>query len=73
MDIEKTTLNNLFYSDLKVVKELVYDKCGFDFTNLKQSLESKEYRACSFKLNGKTIQYRISKITPTKTVQFVAI
>lgn len=67
-----TTLNSI-HSDLKVVKELVYDKCGFDLTNLKQNLESAEYGACSFKLNGKTVQYRVSKITPTKTGQFVTI
>ena len=60
-------------SDLKVVKELVYDKCGFVFTNLKENLESKEYGACSFELEGKTIQYRVSKITPTKIGQFVTI
>jgi hypothetical protein len=73
MEIEKATLNILFYNDLKVVNELVYDKSGFDLTNLKQNLESTEYGACSFILNGKTIQYRISKITPTKTGQFVTI
>jgi len=73
MEIENTTLNNLFYSKLKVANELVYAKCGFDLTNLKQNFEGAEYGACSFKLNGKTIQYRISKITPTKTGQFVAI
>jgi hypothetical protein len=67
-----TTLN-LIHSNLKVVKELVYDKCGFDFTNLKQNLESKEYDACSFVLDGKIVQYRVSKITPTKIGQFVTI
>ncbi len=67
-----TTLNPI-HSDLKVVKEIVYDKCGFDLSNLKQNLESIEYGACSFELNGKTIQYRVSKITPTKTGQFVTI
>lgn len=67
-----TTLNSI-PSDLKVVKELVYDKCGFDLTNLKQNSESIEYGACSFGLNGKTVQYRISKITPTKNGQFVTI
>lgn len=61
------------HSDLKTVKELVYDKCGFDLTDLKQNLESVKYGACSFRLNGKTIQYRVSKITPTKTGQFVTI
>jgi hypothetical protein len=67
-----TTLNSV-YGDLKIVKELVYDKCGFDLTNLKQNLERGEYGACSFELNGKAIQFRVSKITPTKTGQFVAI
>jgi hypothetical protein len=67
-----TTLNPI-HNDLKVVKELVYDKCGLDLTNLKQNLESADYGACSFGLNGKTIQHRVSKITPTKTGQFVTI
>ncbi len=66
------TLNPI-YSDLKFAKELVYDKCSFDLTNLKQNLESVEYGACSFELNGKSIQYRVSKITPTKIGQFVTI
>lgn len=66
-------LLNSIHNDLKIVKELVYDKCGFDLIDLKQNLESKEYGACSFILNGKTIHQRISKITPTKTGQFVTI
>ena len=74
MTTENTlALLNSIHSDLKVVKELVYDKCGFDLTNLKQNEESKEYGACTFVLNGKTIEQRISKITPTKTGQFVTI
>lgn len=66
------TLNSII-SELEVAKELVYDRCGFDLINLKQNLESAEYGACSFKLNGNTIQFRVSKITPTKTGQFVTI
>ena len=71
----KNTLTTLspIHSDLNVVKEIVYDKCGFELSNLKQNLESIEYGACSFELNGKTIQYRVSKITSTKTGQFVTI
>lgn len=64
---------NSIHSDLKIVKELVYNKCGFDLTDLKKNSESKEYGACSFVLNGKIIEQRVSKITPTKTGQFVAI
>ncbi len=58
---------------LKTAKELVYDKCGFELTNLKLNSESVEYGACSFKLDEHTIEHRVSKITPTKAGQFVTI
>ena len=67
------TILKSIHNDLIIVKELVYDKCGFKLMNLKQNLESVEYGACSFVLNGQKIQQRISKITPTKTGQFVTI
>ncbi|GIZ08556.1 MepB family protein [Flavobacterium sp. UMI-01] len=74
MTTENTlTLLNSIYSDLKIAKELVYDKCDFEFKNLIQNSESKEYGACTFVLNGKRIEQRISKMTPTKTGQFVTI
>lgn len=59
-------LLNSIHSNLKDVKELVSDKYGFDLTNLRQNIESKEFGACTFELNGKRIQQRVSKITPTK-------
>lgn len=52
---------------------MVYDLYDFDFKNPKLNAESKEYGACSFELDGKKIQHRVSKITPTKTGQFVTI
>lgn len=64
---------NSSHSDLKIVKELVYDKCGFDLTDFKENSESVEYNACSFKLNRQIIEHRVSKITPKKEGQFVAI
>jgi len=67
-----TTVDSL-HSDLKIVKELVYDKCNFDLTNPNLNTESIEYGACTFGLNGKKIQHRVSKITPTKAGQFVTI
>lgn len=67
------TKPNDIYSELKIAKELVYDKCDFELANLRHNTESKEYSACSFELNGNRIQYRVSKITPTKTGQFVTI
>lgn len=67
------TEENSFRNDINDAKTLVYDKCGFDFTVLKLNSESIEYGACSFKLNGKTIQHRSSKTTPIKKGQFVTI
>jgi len=64
---------NSFHHDLQTIKSMVYDKCGFDITHLKAHKESKEYAACSFELNDKTIEHRQAKITPTKTGQFVTI
>ncbi len=60
-------------NELKIIKELVFEKCGFDLTNIHQNKESIEYGAASFQLNGKSIQFRVSKITPAKIGQFVTI
>jgi hypothetical protein len=68
-----TVTENTLYSDLRLVQELVYDKRGFGLTNLKLNSESVEYGACSFELNGHTVEHRTSKITPTKAGQFVTI
>ena len=67
------TTEDSLHTTLKVVKELVYDKCGFLLTKLKLNSESVEYGACSFELDGHKIEHRVSKITPTKTGQFVTI
>lgn len=58
---------------LKIVKELVYDKWGFELTNLKLNSESAEYGACTFELDGQKMVHRVSKITPKKAGQFVTI
>ena len=74
MTIEETSSNlNHLLKELKIVKELVFDKCGYNLTNLQHNKENVEYGACSFQLDGKSIQFRSSKITPTKTGQFVTI
>jgi hypothetical protein len=70
---ETTSSITIFHNHLKIAKELVYDKCGFILTSPRLDAESKAYGACSFELNGKTVQYRVAKITPTKTGQFVTI
>lgn len=65
--------SNILYSDLKTAKELVYDPCGYDLKNLTIHTEGSAYSACSYELAGKIIEYRASKITPSKTGQFVTI
>lgn len=67
-----TTVNS-FHDDLKIAKEMVYDQCCFEITNPKLNTESIEYGACSFELDSKKIQHRVSKITPTKNGQFVTL
>lgn len=64
--------NNL-PADLQHAKKWVYDKHDLIFTNPKLYSEGVEYGACSFQLNGKKIEHRVSKITPTKIGQFVTI
>jgi hypothetical protein len=59
--------------DFYIAKILVYDKCNFSITELNFENESKEYSACTCKLNGVVIKFRSSKITPKKIGQFVTI
>ena len=73
MSTDPHEIISTFPHDLEIVKELVYDKCGFDLINLQLNKEGKEYGATSYNLNGKIIQHRVSKITPAKTGQFVTI
>lgn len=49
----------------------IYSKCLFkvDFYNLEK--ESREYRACRFRLHNYSIIGRLAKITPKKEGQFV--
>lgn len=61
------------HSDLHILKKLVYDKFNLDLVGLSIEDESQEYGACSYKINGKAVQFRVSKITPKKAGQFVTI
>jgi hypothetical protein len=67
------TKEEFLRKELDDLKELVYDKCGFIFSSLKLNNESIAYGACTFELNGRKIEYRRSKITPTKVGQFVTV
>ncbi|MBC7937144.1 MAG: MepB family protein [Rhizobacter sp.] len=66
LDILKDTAFFLF-------KEWVQNKCRLVVSDIIESEESKAYAACTFQVNDANIIYRQSKITPTKTGQFVTI
>lgn len=61
------------HHDLITTKELIYEPCKFQLSNPSIEYESIEYGAYEFKLNELLIKFRIAKITPTKTGQFVTL
>jgi hypothetical protein len=66
-------MSDSLHDDLKIAKALVYDSCDLALTDYAGNKESAEYAACTFKLNEYKIIHRVSKITPTKTGQFVTV
>lgn len=69
----KVQFDSDFPSDLFHIKEILFDTCGLKICSFQSDLESQEYSACSFKLNGKNITFRTSKVTPKKIGQFVTV
>jgi hypothetical protein len=59
--------------DLIYIKKILFDIGNFEITQPILEPESSEYGACTFVLNNLNIRYRTSKITPTKTGQFVTL
>ena len=59
------------HPDFLAAQKLVFVPNKLLCTNLIQETESQEYGACEFLLNGKSIRFRVAKITPTKIGQFV--
>jgi len=59
--------------DLITTKKKVFDLCGLECTTPIAETESSDYNAFRFRLNKKHICYRMAKITPTKTGQFVTV
>lgn len=59
--------------NLKNVDELIFQPLGLKLLNIEEDTESKDYSSSSFTLGHLNIKFRTSKITPTKTGQFVTI
>lgn len=58
-------------NNLSQINSEVYEKCALKMWDFHMEMESKEYDACQFKLNGRKIISRNAKITPKKVGQFV--
>ncbi|MBV6645509.1 MAG: MepB family protein [Cyclobacteriaceae bacterium] len=63
----------MVHPDFYTAKRRFYDKCNFQISQLRSEKESQEYGACTFMLDGYAIRFRVSKITPNKTGQFVTL
>jgi hypothetical protein len=73
MVTKKSTISKGSQDDLVLIKKEVYDKCGLVCTTPVPESESADYGATTFSINGNTVRYRVAKITPTKTGQFVTL
>lgn len=58
---------------LESAEEYIYKPCHLLMNSIQWHPESIEYGACTYMLNKLNIEHRVSKITPTKTGQFVTI
>jgi len=64
-------INTTLEENLKFAENRIYKKVNLQISDLKIQKEGKEYQACRYKLNTKTVYSRFSKITPKKIGQFV--
>lgn len=55
------------------IQKKIFEALNLKYTPAKVELESAEYSACSFSIEGRIVKYRLAKITPTKNGQFVTI
>ncbi len=67
------TKSNNSFPEFEMINKYVFQICGIKIKNVETELESKEYFAHNFELNNHKVKFRMAKITPIKTGQFVAI
>lgn len=60
-------------AELETINKLVFNCCGFEFSNLEVENESQDYFAHCFMLNKQNVKFRVAKITAKKIGQFVTI
>lgn len=59
--------------DLTLAHTQVYFPSGFTCAPVQPEAESADYGACTLTVNGLRLRFRVAKITPTKTGQFVTL
>ena len=64
---------NNFYAELQKINDSVFEPLQLSIIEFEKEKESQNYNASKFKINNKTIFYRLAKKTPKKTGQFVTI
>lgn len=67
-----TNSSNIF-SEIQLLNNSIFKVCGIQLENVAAEKESQEYFAHNFELNKQKVKFRMAKITPTKTGQFVSI
>lgn len=67
------TSSKTIHNDLTLLQNLVFEKCNLKYSDPLLEAESSEYGACIFDINHLSVHFRVSKITPTKTGQFVTL
>lgn len=64
---------NIKILNLKTIEEQLFQPLGLKCSNIEEDKECREYSGFNFNVNNHNIKFRVSKITPTKTGQFVTI
>ena len=63
---------NNFSNIIKKMDNMIYKPNNLLITDIKEEKHNSEYAGGIFRLNNKTIRFRLSKITPNKIGQFVS-
>ena len=67
------TNSSKIFSEIQLLNNSIFKVCGIELENVETEKESQEYFAHNFELNKQKVKFRMAKITPTKTGQFVTI
>lgn len=70
---KKNKISKCMHPDLAAAIKMAYQPSGLMIDHFAVEAESEAYAASEFKMNDLNIKFRVAKITPTKTGQFVTL